>query len=83
MSYSSMQICSHVNRFQDGVEAPSDAVFSFIPQPKSHENKQVTIVLRIRINKYFELFCSSESNDKTSALAELSSVSVAVAMFFS
>jgi len=72
-----------VNRFQDGVEAPSDAVFSFIPQPKSHENKQVTIVLRIRINKYFELFCSSESNDKTSALAELSSVSVAVAMFFS
>jgi len=28
----------------------------FFPQPKSHENKQVTIVLRIRINKYFELF---------------------------
>ena len=50
------QICSHVNSFQDGVEAANDAVFSLIPQLKSPENKQVTIVLGIRINKYLELF---------------------------
>ena len=41
-------------QFQDEAETANYAIFC--PQPTSHEDKQVTIVLGLRVNKYYVLF---------------------------
>ena len=48
------QILSPAHSFQDEAETANYAIFC--PQPTSHEDKQVTIVLGLRVNKYYVLF---------------------------
>lgn len=51
------QIPSPAHSFQDEAETANNAIF--FPQPASHEDKQVTIVLGLRVNKNYVLFSSS------------------------
>ena len=58
----SSEISSHVHSFQDEEEATNDAVF-FLKQ-RSHEEKQMTVILGLELTKI--MFCSSsESANKT------------------
>ena len=70
----STEISSHVHSFQDEEEVTNDAVFFL--QQRSHEEKQMTVILGLELT-IITCCSSSESDDKTIR----ATVSMAVATF--
>ena len=58
------EISSHVHIFQDEEDATNDAVFFFLQQ-RSHEEKQMTVILGLELTNITCCCSSSESDDKT------------------
>ena len=57
------EISSHVHSFQDEEDATNDAVFFFLQQ-RSHEEKQMTVILGLELTN-ITCCSSSESDNKT------------------
>ena len=62
------QISSHMHSFQDEAGAANNAVL-FFRKPRSHKEKQITIILGIRVSTNY-CCSSSESDDKQSAYTD-------------
>ena len=71
----STEVSSHVHSFQDEEDATNDAVFFFLQQ-RSHEEKQMTVILGLELTNTTSC-SSSESDDQTIR----PTVSTAVATF--